>query len=476
MTNTNNNTPANETTREDIPLKSGTKLSKWYHCNEECLGGSRFINAAFGTLTVIITIALLIQIYYGDYQVVPHGSVATDNIECSHIGTQILKKGGNARDAAIASAFCLSVVAQHLTSLDAEGQIMIYNHRKRDLPIVIDFSSPNVLSDKMPKLVVGLAYIHKLYGSMSWKSLVEPSVQIARRGHKISNGFLKAMDQAKAHALFGRIDPDKPLKNENLAITLETIANITEKELYGYIDPAHQPIQMQAIKSSFHNYDVFVPASETIGSVLLVNLREIEEYNFTKVNTEAVKRILDSTLKTYNEFKVTSRFHEGTSTNIAVMDMEDNYVSLVIGLYELFGSGELTSHGYVLDVKNKEKSCSRIPIILTDNKFICGKRMAFGANGIAQGSQIVSNLVIGDKNVTDGIEAPRFYVLDGNTVAVEVSHTPKFSIEILRHLNETHTKSEVKPEPYYSSNVVAKYQDDLSSHSDSRGEGVASRF
>lgn len=38
-------------------------------CSEECMGGSKFINFAFGTLTLIITIALLIQIHYGDYQV-----------------------------------------------------------------------------------------------------------------------------------------------------------------------------------------------------------------------------------------------------------------------------------------------------------------------------------------------------------------------------------------------------------------------
>lgn len=55
--------------REDIPLKTGTKSTRLCDCGEECMGGSKFINFAFGTLTLIITIALLIQIYYGDYQV-----------------------------------------------------------------------------------------------------------------------------------------------------------------------------------------------------------------------------------------------------------------------------------------------------------------------------------------------------------------------------------------------------------------------
>lgn len=62
---------------------------------------------------------------------------------------------------------------------------------------------------------------------------------------------------------------------------------------------------------------------------------------------------------------------------------------------------------------------------------ILGKRMAFGANGIAQASQLVSNLIIGDKNATDGVEAPRFYLLDNSTIAVEGDKC--LNIKILIH-------------------------------------------
>jgi hypothetical protein len=57
-------------TRENIPLQKGRKKSLC-SCNEDYLSGSKFIITAFGTLTVIITAALLLQIYYGDYQVRP---------------------------------------------------------------------------------------------------------------------------------------------------------------------------------------------------------------------------------------------------------------------------------------------------------------------------------------------------------------------------------------------------------------------
>ncbi|CAG9772957.1 unnamed protein product [Ceutorhynchus assimilis] len=463
-----------ESTREDIPLKTGTRLSKWYGCNEECLSGTKFINAAFGTLTFIITVALLIQIHYGDYQVVPHGSVATDSLECSKIGTQILKQGGNAVDAAIASAFCLSVVTPHLTGLDASGQMMIYNHKSKSLPEIVDFS--NVTSSNLPTLVLGLAYIHKHYGSLAWKDLVLPSAELAKHGYVVSKMLAQAVNRANASDLYGRLEPGQLLRHINLSNTLLTISNITENELYSYIDSRNQPIETQAIQSTFHNYNVFVPSQDSIGPILLVNLREIEEYNFTQLNVAATKKILETTLKIYQEFNVSSKFHQGTSSNVAVMDLEDNYVSLVTGMYGMFGSGELTIHGYVLDTKLPNKPCSRIPIILTESKFICGKRMALGANGIAQASQLVSNTVIGNQNATDGIEAPRFYVLDNFTVAVEAFHSPKFPVDILQYLKDIHKEPILMPEPYYSSNIVEKYGDELSSHSDSRGGGIASRF
>lgn len=49
--------------REDLPLKAGAARAR---C---CAGGPRLILAAFAALTAAITLALLTQIYYGDYEV-----------------------------------------------------------------------------------------------------------------------------------------------------------------------------------------------------------------------------------------------------------------------------------------------------------------------------------------------------------------------------------------------------------------------
>lgn len=58
--------------RENVPLKSGSKKSSWFSlfsCSEDGYGGSKLVTISFGVLTAAITIALIAQIYYGDYQV-----------------------------------------------------------------------------------------------------------------------------------------------------------------------------------------------------------------------------------------------------------------------------------------------------------------------------------------------------------------------------------------------------------------------
>ncbi|CAH1983301.1 unnamed protein product [Acanthoscelides obtectus] len=317
--------------REDIPLNRKKKTNRFYLCDEECMSGSRYINFAFGTLTFIITLALFIQIHYGDYQVVPHGSVATDSYECSEIGTSILKQGGNSIDAAIASAFCLSVTTPHLTGLDAEGKILLYNHKSRAPATVIDFSGPSGTSKYLPRLVLGLAYFHKEYGTMNWKSLVLPAAKLARQGYLVSKMLVQAVSRAHAEDLYGPLEAGQILQHENLGKTLEKIADTTEKELYSHLNGINQPSHSSALKETFYGYNVYVPNTST-GLLLLHNLRQIEQLNVTKEDTERpafVFNVAKTTQTVYLEEKVSNKFHEGTFSSVSVIDTDELYVSLV---------------------------------------------------------------------------------------------------------------------------------------------------
>lgn len=61
---------------------------------------------------------------YGPYK---KGAVATDAGKCSEIGRDVLKKGGSAVDAAIASSFCIGVINMHSAGIGGGGFMLVYN-------------------------------------------------------------------------------------------------------------------------------------------------------------------------------------------------------------------------------------------------------------------------------------------------------------------------------------------------------------
>lgn len=63
---------------------------------------------------------------------------------------------------------------------------MVYNHKTRINPTVISFKGNHNTSYQLPKLVLSLADVHRLYGSLPWKVLVMPAADLARFGrHKL---------------------------------------------------------------------------------------------------------------------------------------------------------------------------------------------------------------------------------------------------------------------------------------------------
>lgn len=470
--------------RENIALKTGEKRSNLRcSCDEDCLGGSKFITISMATVSVVITAVLFLQIYYGDFQILPHGSVATDSRECSELGAQILKEGGNAVDSAVASAICLAVINPHNTGLDAEGQFMIYNHKQRLPAEVIDFSNRfDKVNEHLPRLVIGLAFIHQQYGKLPWKNLLQPSAELAMKGFLISDALVSAIRHANAYNLYGRLEVGRTLRLPDLANTLASLAEISEKDLSDYVVLDSTPIKSVAEMVSFHSYNVFVPSSPSVGPELMAILRYIEAYNFTHedlLSPEYNYKLVQEIQSVYLDYNLTAKFHEGTASNVAVIDNDETYVSIVTGMYQPFGSHQMSAGGYLLDIKGsgdevKGTICSRLPLIVTDGGAVCGRRLVLGASNAALGAQLLSTLLVGATNVSTAIEWPRFDVYGNGTIGLE-DHTPLFNDEIVQALEHLGSLMRIQ-HPYTSCNVVEKRGDLLTSHSDSRGGGRSSQF
>ena len=131
------------------------------------------------------------------------GMVVTATREASQIGIEILKKGGNAFDAAVAVSLALAVTEPECSGLGGNG-FMTAHLAKEDRNVFLDFwtmapgwatpenwkkkdeNDPAVYTVGIPGEAAGLDYICRNYGTMPLSELAAPAVKLAREGFPVS--------------------------------------------------------------------------------------------------------------------------------------------------------------------------------------------------------------------------------------------------------------------------------------------------
>lgn len=133
-----------------------------------------------------------------------HGVVAADDGRCSEIGVLMLKKGGHAVDAAVATALCVGVV-NPLASGIGGGAFMIVRSSSTSQTQAFDSretaplaASQNMynndikakykgaLSMGVPGEIAGLHEAWLRYGRLAWKTLFEPAIKLAKEGFVVA--------------------------------------------------------------------------------------------------------------------------------------------------------------------------------------------------------------------------------------------------------------------------------------------------
>ncbi len=130
--------------------------------------------------------------------------VSTAFPDATNAGVKILKKGGNAVDAAVAAAFTLSVCEPQASGLGGQTMMLIFlKIKEKDKVIAIDGSSraPSLAHTKtirkedrslgyrattVPSTPATLWYVHDRYGKLPWKEILKPSIQLAEKGYAIT--------------------------------------------------------------------------------------------------------------------------------------------------------------------------------------------------------------------------------------------------------------------------------------------------
>jgi gamma-glutamyltranspeptidase/glutathione hydrolase len=269
-----------------------------------------------------------------------HGMVVAQEARAARIGLDVLKRGGNAVDAAVATGFAMAVTYPRAGNIGGGGYMVIHlaDRRRRFRNIAIDYretapaaatrtmfldekgnadprlSRNSALAIGVPGTVAGLALAHRRYGSgrLSLAELMAPAIALAREGFELDGDLADSLPRARARlarwpasaAIFLKPDgntlaPGDRLVQRDLAATLEAIAKRGPQAFYeGAIAEkiaaavqkaggimtaddfkAYQPHIRRPVRGRYRGHEVVsMPPSSSGGVVLIEMLNILEGY------------------------------------------------------------------------------------------------------------------------------------------------------------------------------------------------------
>ena len=263
---------------------------------------------------------------------VKNGIVTSASKLASEVGVETLKAGGNAVDAAVATAFALAVTWPSAGNIGGggfmvyhgdDGHATTFDFREKaplaatermylglDGNVVDNSNHIGALAVGVPGTVAGLWKAHQELGSLPWADLVAPAVRLARDGipinYSLYTGFARSkgrFDQYPSSAAkFFKADGSlyelgETWRQPDLAHTLELIQNngadgfykgenaerlagfmadiggiITEEDLLKYESQEREPI-----RGTYRGYDIVSMPPPSSGGVALVEMLNILE-------------------------------------------------------------------------------------------------------------------------------------------------------------------------------------------------------
>ncbi|POZ62009.1 gamma-glutamyltransferase [Chromobacterium alticapitis] len=189
------------------------------------------------------------------------GAVAAPDPYGARVAADVLKAGGNAVDAAVATAFALAVTYPEAGNIGGGGFMTIYQDGK---PYFLDYreTAPQAASRDMyldpdgkvspqqslvgaraagvPGTVMGMWEAHKRFGKLKWSQLVEPAIRYAERGFTVADrqfqyrGEAVKLFEGKTNfaQYFGGMTAGRTFRQPELAATLRRIARRGADDFY----------------------------------------------------------------------------------------------------------------------------------------------------------------------------------------------------------------------------------------------------
>jgi gamma-glutamyltranspeptidase/glutathione hydrolase len=285
-----------------------------------------------------------------------HGMVVAQEGRAARIGVDVLERGGNAVDAAVATGFALAVTYPRAGNIGGGGYMLIHL-AERKVDTAIDYretapaattrgifldargeadpykSQDSALAIGVPGTVAGLTLAHAKYGSgkFTLAELIAPAIALARDGIPIENDVADSLPRSQARLarwpatakIFFTADgrplaPGATLVQRDLADTLAAIAREGPQAFYrgaiadklvAAIKAAggimtredlerYQPIERTPVFGSYRGYRIVsMPPSSSGGVVLIEMLNILEGYKLDKVDAATRVHLMVEAMK-----------------------------------------------------------------------------------------------------------------------------------------------------------------------------------
>ena len=277
----------------------------------------------------------------------PAGVVVSASDVASDIGASILTKGGNAVDAAVATAFALAVTHPFAGNIGGGGFMVVrtpdgkattFDYREKaplkSTPTMylnakgdIDISLTNAgyLAPGVPGTVRGMALAHSRFGKLPWHDVVEPAVQIAANGFVIAPSLARGLNSeirgamsrfpasvaAYGKAGGGQWNEGDRLMQPDLARSLNAIADSPDAFYTGWIADliaddmagngglitredlaAYKAVERVPIKGTFLGYEIIsMPPPSSGGTALIEMLNMLEAQHVEKLQPRSAEAV-----------------------------------------------------------------------------------------------------------------------------------------------------------------------------------------
>lgn len=233
-------------------------------------------------------------------------SISTSNELATQVGEEILAKGGNAVDAAVAVAYALGVVEPYGSGIGGGGGMLIYNpssdeYKFYDYKDVAPLSQSTKKSNiGVPGFVAGMEKVSQDYGSMEFKDLIQPSIDLAKNGFKVDEELEKVINVYSATLMNNSayvnngqlIKKGENLVQKDLAETLEYIksngakgfyedviaTNVSKKSVLTVDDMKSYKVDVvEPVSGEFNGYHVVSAPAPFSGATLIQTMEIIEQ-------------------------------------------------------------------------------------------------------------------------------------------------------------------------------------------------------